>query len=150
MKQSRQNKVIELIERYDIETQEELADYLKEAGFHVTQATVSERYQRTAAVKGVDGGQAPKYAVHRPHENSLGDRFTRVLKDGLISVENAQNMLVAKTVSGMAMAVAAAIDAMELEEIVGTIAGDDTIMMAVRTAEEAVEVKHKMQKMLDK
>lgn len=150
MKQSRQNKVIELIERYDIETQEELADYLKEAGFHVTQATVSRDIRELQLSKVSTEDKRQKYAVHRPHENSLGDRFTRVLKDGLISVENAQNMLVAKTVSGMAMAVAAAIDAMELEEIVGTIAGDDTIMMAVRTAEEAVEVKHKMQKMLDK
>lgn len=150
MKQARQNTVIELIERYDIETQEELADYLKEAGFQVTQATVSRDIRELHLVKVQSENKRQKYAVQKTHKGSLGDKFTRVLKDGLVSVENAQNILVAKTVSGMAMAVAAAIDALELEEVVGTIAGDDTIMMAVRTTEEAVAVKHKMQKMLEK
>ena len=149
MKQLRKEKVIELIEQYDIETQEELADYLREAGFQVTQATVSRDIRELQLVKVSGDNKRQKYALPMQEKPGLGDKFTRVLRDGMVSVETAQNILVAKTVSGMAMAVAAAIDAMEFEEIVGTIAGDDTIMVAIRTVEEAKAVKEKMQKMLE-
>lgn len=150
MKQLRQKKVMELIEQYDIETQEELADRLKAAGFQVTQATVSRDIRELHLLKISAKNRKQKYALPKQEKAGLVDKFGRVLKDGLVSVETAQNILVAKTVSGMAMAVAAAIDAMRFEEIVGTIAGDDTIMMAIRTTEEATAVKNKLQKMLEK
>lgn len=79
----------------------------------------------------------------------MGDKYNRVLKDGFVSMDTAQNILVMKTVSGMAMAVAAAVDAMKLKEIVGSIAGDDTIMIAVRNVEDTESVMDKIHKMLE-
>lgn len=78
----------------------------------------------------------------------MADKYIRVLRDGFLSIDRAQNILVIKTVAGMAMAVAAALDTMKLQEVVGSIAGDDTIMAAVRTNEEAEAVMEKIQKMI--
>ncbi|SKC05656.1 transcriptional regulator, ArgR family [Lachnospiraceae bacterium] len=141
MKQKRQEKIIELIEKYNIETQEELADRLRESGYDVTQATVSRdiRELHLAKVPGQEGHQ--KYVRGRNADQDLGKKYVRVMKEGIISAETAQNLLVIKTVSGMAMAVAAALDAMKLPEIIGSIAGDDTIMCAVKTSAEADHVR---------
>ena len=117
-------------------TQEELAEYLNNAGFKVTQATVSRDIRDLKLTKlSVNGGRQ-KYIVHRQEDDGMNEKYIRVLRDGFVSMDMAQNILVIKTVAGMAMAVAAAIDAMKYPEIVGTIAGDDTIMMAVRTVED--------------
>ena len=126
----------ELVEQFDIETQEELADKLKEAGYTVTQATISRDIRELKLSKIPMGDGRQKYAILAHSDHYLGEKYIRDLKDGFVSMDMAQNILVVKTVSGMAMAVAAAIDAMKLKEIVGSIAGDDTIMMAVRTVED--------------
>lgn len=126
----------ELVEQFDIETLEELADKLKEAGYTVTQATISRDIRELKLSKIPMGDGRQKYAILAHSDHYLGEKYIRVLKDGFVSMDMAQNILVVKTVSGMAMAVAAAIDAMKLKEIVGSIAGDDTIMMAVRTVED--------------
>ena len=136
MKRKRQEKIIELIAMYDVETQEELADLLEKNGFRVTQATVSRDIREMKLSKISDGKGRQKYVALTKEDSHLGDKFLRVLQEGFVSMDMAQNILVVKTVSGMAMAVAAAIDAMGLSEIVGSIAGDDTIMIAVRTAED--------------
>ncbi len=136
MKKIRHRKIIDIIEKYDVETQEELANYLKESGFVVTQATVSRDIRELKLSKIPSGSGKQKYVVIKQEESVMGDKYNRVLKEGFASMDMAQNILVIKTVSGMAMAVAAAIDAMKFHEIVGTIAGDDTIMMAVRTVSE--------------
>ncbi len=148
MKKSRHAKIVELIERYDVETQEELADYLREAGFQVTQATVSRDIRELKLSKIPTGEGKQKYVILKQDDSHLVDKYIRVLKDGLISMDMAQNILVIKTVSGMASAVAVAVDAMKFKEIVGSIAGDDTIMMAVRTVEETKIVMDKIHKML--
>ena len=148
MKRNRLGKIVELIENYDIETQDELADRLKEAGFHVTQATISRDIRELQLSKVPVGDGTQKYVVLKQDDRHLGDKYIRVLKDGFVSMDMAQNILVIKTVSGMAMAVAAAVDAMKLKEIVGSIAGDDTIMMAVRTVEDTKAVMDKISKML--
>ncbi len=148
MKRNRLGKIVELIENYDIETQDELADRLKEAGFHVTQATISRDIRELQLSKVPVGDGKQKYVVLKQDDRHLGDKYIRVLKDGFVSMDMAQNILVIKTVSGMAMAVAAAVDAMKLKEIVGSIAGDDTIMMAVRTVEDTKAVMDKISKML--
>lgn len=137
MKKSRHQKIVELIEKEQIGTQEELARRLNEAGFLVTQATVSRDIRQLHLSKVPVPGGTQKYALLNNSDSYLGDKYIRVLKDGFVSVDVAGNLLVLKTVSGMAMAVAASIDAMKLEEVVGSIAGDDTIMVAVRTPEEA-------------
>ena len=93
------------------------------------------------------GNGRQKYIVLKHEENHMEDKFIRVLKDGFVSMDMAQNILVVKTVSGMAMAVAAAIDAMKFHEVVGCIAGDDTIMVAVRTTDETVALMNKLQRL---
>lgn len=140
MKSSRQNKIIDLIERYEIETQEELGIRLEEAGFHVTQATISRDIRELYLTKIPGSSGKQKYAVITGTESGLSERFARVLRDGMISMDKADNILVIKTVSGMAMAVATAIDSIGIEDIVGCIAGDDTIMCAVRSAEQVDSV----------
>lgn len=137
MKENRQKRMIEIIQKHDVGTQEELAERLREAGFSVTQATVSRdiRELKLSKVPTADGGQ--KYVALDQEEAHPGDRFIRVLQDAFSSVEAAQNLLVVKTVSGMAMAAAAALDALRFAEVVGCIAGDDTIFVASHTVEEA-------------
>ena len=148
MKKTRQNRIIELIQTEDIETQEELADKLKNDGYRVTQATVSRDIRELKLSKVSSGNGRQKYAVLQHEDAHLADKYIRVLKDGFVSMDHAQNILVVKTVSGMAMAVAAAIDAMKLKEIVGSIAGDDTIMVAVRTTEDTKLVMEKIRDIL--
>ena len=149
MKVSRHAKIIELISKYDIETQEELAEYLNNAGFKVTQATVSRDIRDLKLTKVSVNGGKQKYILHRPEEG-MSEKYIRVLKDGYVSMDMAQNILVIKTVSGMAMAVAAALDAMKWNEVVGCIAGDDTIMCAIRTSEDTVAVMEKIRKIVSK
>ena len=149
MKTSRHQKIKELVERYEIETQEELADRLREAGCQVTQATVSRDIRELKLSKIPTGEGRQRYTVLVHSDHYLSDKYIRVLKDGFVSMDMAQNILVVKTVSGMAMAVAAAIDAMKLKEIVGSIAGDDTIMMAVRTVEDTETVMEKIRSVLE-
>ncbi len=149
MKKSRHQKIKELVEQFEIETQEELADRLKETGYAVTQATVSRDIRELKLSKVPMGDGRQKYTVLPHSDHYLSDKYIRVLKDGFVSMDMAQNILVVKTVSGMAMAVAAAIDAMKLKEIVGSIAGDDTIMMAVRTVEDTQTVMAKISGVLE-
>lgn len=150
MKVSRHAKIIELISQNAIETQEELAEHLNNAGFKVTQATVSRDIRDLKLTKvSVDGGKQ-KYVVLKPEEDGMSEKYIRVLKDGYVSMDMAQNILVIKTVSGMAMAVAAAVDAMKWKEVVGCIAGDDTIMCAIRSVDETVAVMDKIRKIVSK
>ena len=149
MKKSRHQRIKELVEQFEIETQEELADRLRGDGYTVTQATVSRDIRELKLSKMPMGNGRQKYTILMQSEHYLSDKYIRVLKDGFVSMDMAQNILVVKTVSGMAMAVAAAIDAMKLKEIVGSIAGDDTIMMAVKTAEDTQCVMDKIYDVLD-
>ena len=146
MKRNRHEKILELIEKNEIVTQEELAAELKKSGYDVTQATVSRdiRALGLTQVQTPSGGQ--NYAMIRSQDAS--GNSIRVLRDSYISIDQAQNLLVLKTVSGMAMAAAAALDALQMPEIVGCIAGDDTVMAAVRTVQEATIVMGKVRHML--
>ncbi len=149
LKRLRHNKILEIINRREIETQEELAGELRAAGFEVTQATVSRDIRELKLSKVPAGKGKQKYtALHQEEKNHMEDKYIRVLKDGFVSMDMAQNILVMKTVSGMAMAVAAAIDAMHFQEIVGSIAGDDTIMMAVRTVEDTQRLMERIRELL--
>ena len=148
MKKTRHRKIVEIIEKKDVETQEELAGYLKEAGFAVTQATVSRDIRELKLSKVPTGGGKQKYVILKQDDSHMGDKYLRVLRDGFISMDMAQNILVIKTVSGMAMAVAAALDALKFSEVVGCIAGDDTIMVAVRTVEDTQILMDKIHLMI--
>jgi transcriptional regulator of arginine metabolism len=148
MKTKRHSKILELINKYDIETQEELAVYLQKAGINVTQATVSRDIKDLNLSKVPTEKGKQKY-VFLKDENTTKDKFVRILKDGVLSMDVAQNILVVRTVSGLAMAVAAAIDALDFYEIVGCIAGDDTVMCVARSGDDAEIVVGKIQKMLE-
>ena len=149
MKLERHAKIIELINQYAIETQEELASRLNEAGFRVTQATVSRDIRELKLTKmSLDGRQ--RYVIVPGPGGQLGDKYIGILRESFLSMDMAQNILVIKTVSGMAMAVAAALDAMKWNEVVGCIAGDDTIMCAIRTSEDTVAVMEKIRKIVSK
>ena len=149
MKRQRHEVVVELINKYDIETQEELAAYLREEGFDVTQATVSRDIRELKLSKIATGNGKQKYIILKNDDSHLGDKFIRVLRDGFVSMSMAQNILVIKTVQGMAMAVAAALDAMKFPEIAGCIAGDDTIMAAVKSVDDTMIVMEKINKILE-
>lgn len=150
MKVARHEKIMELIQEYEIDTQEELAARLNAAGFKVTQATVSRdiRALKMTKVAGRDGKS--HYAVLKEDSAALGDKYIRVLHDALTSIDVGQNMIVIRTVPGMAMGVAAALDAMKWNEILGSIAGDDTVMCAARTSEQAVVAAQRLRSILSK
>ena len=150
MKVNRHTKIVELINKYQIETQEELAERLNQVGFHVTQATVSRdiRDLKLTKVPAENGKQ--KYAVLESGNTAMGEKYIRILRDGFVSMDMAQNILVIKTVSGMAMAVGAALDAMKWTELVGCIAGDDTVMCAVRSVDDTILLMEKIKKLLAK
>ena len=148
MKLDRHNKILEIISERDIDTQEELAAVLNSEGYNVTQATVSRDIRELKLTKmSVNGCQ--KYVVFRNQDGSLNEKYMRVLKECFVSMDMAQNILVIKTVSGMAMAVAAALDSMDWNEIVGTIAGDDTVMCAIRTVEDTRILMDKIRKIIN-
>lgn len=149
MKTKRQTKMLELIKKHDIETQEELSDYLQKEGYQVTQATVSRDIRELKLTKVAMSNGRQKYAALTEANEDLSEKYTRVFRDAFVSMDMAQNILVIKTVSGMAMAVAAAIDAMHLHEIVGCIAGDDTIMCAVRSVDDTVAVMSRLRKLVE-
>lgn len=154
MKKIRQHKIVELIERYPVETQEQLKDYLEKEGISVTQATLSRDIRELKlsklSVDGSAGGRQRYVVFQRESGEYANDKYMRVLKDGFVSMDMAQNILVIKTVSGMAMAVAMALDAIKFQEVVGCIAGDDTIMVAVRTVEETRQLMNKMSEIVGK
>ena len=148
MKTRRQAKILELIQRNDVETQEELSAYLVREGFQVTQATVSRDIRDLKLTKiAMDNGKQ-KYAVITDADSGMMEKYARVLREGFISMDLAKNIVVIKTVSGMAGAVCAAIDAMKFQEMVGSIAGDDTIICIIRDDEEAVKIMKKLRKIV--
>ena len=148
MKVNRHAKILELINKYRIETQEELAEHLNREGFKVTQATVSRDIRELKLTKVPSDEGKQRCAPHRSADSSMSEKYIRVLKDGYVSMDMAQNILVIKTVSGMASAVCAALDAMKWNEIVGSIAGDDTIMCAIRSVDDTVAVMDKISRIV--
>ena len=149
MKIRRQTKILELIKKSEIETQDELSAYLEQEGFQVTQATVSRDIRELKLTKVALGNGRQKYVALLETNEDLSQKYERIFRDGFISMDIAQNILVIKTVSGMAMAVAAALDALQIHEIVGSIAGDDTIMCAARSTEDAIAVIDKLRKFVE-
>ena len=149
MKTNRQSKIIELIQKNEVETQDELSALLEKDGFRVTQATVSRDIRELKLTKIPTAGGRQKYAVITDAPENLSKKYERVLREGFLSMDMAQNILVIKTVSGMASAVCAAIDAMKMREIVGSIAGDDTIMCAIRTVDDTYAVMKKIRRIVE-
>ena len=138
MKNSRHTRILEIISDHIIETQDDLIEKLRESGYPVTQATVSRDIKQLGLIKTAtkDGGY--KYTVARSENNNNDNKFT-IMRETIRSVQNAQNIVVLKTLPGMANAAATSLDALAGEAIVGSIAGDDTIFIVVRNNEDATE-----------
>ena len=139
MKIERHSQIIRLISQYDIETQEELAEKLNESGFQVTQATVSRDIRELKLTKISKPGGGSRYAVLQSMDQEMSRKYTDVLRTSFQSI---------KTVSGMAMAAAAALDEMQIPEIVGSIAGDNTLMCVARSVDEGLVLMEKIRKMI--
>ena len=149
MKIGRQAKIVELVNTYDIETQEELAELLNQAGYNVTQATISRDIRELKLTKVATDRGRQKYVVLRQSGDGMAEKYVQVLRNGFVSMDSAQNILVIKTVSGMAMAVGAAVDHLNLNGVVGCIAGDDTLMCAIRTREDTLQVMRQISRLIE-
>lgn len=140
MKSARQSKIIELIEANDIMTQEELSELLSQAGFQNTQATISRDIRELKLTKITTDSGKPKYALQQPQDMDIWKKYRQVLAAGILTMESSENLIVIKTVSGVAMAVAAALDHLDINGLMGCIAGDDTIIAVARSKDMSARV----------
>ena len=148
MKNARQTAILSIIEQNDIETQEELAGKLKEMGIVVTQATVSRDIKELRLLKVLSGSGGYKYATADKAEHGLSERFVRMFKDSVLSINFAGNIVVLKTLAGSANVAAEAIDSMHVPEILGTMAGDNTILVVVQNEADAAVTAAQFRDML--
>lgn len=154
MKSQRHSKILELINKYDIETQEELTEYLAKEGFVATQATISRDIKDLRLIKIATGEKKGRQNKYKYSTNSivsdinkrLGAKFKNILSEAIFKINYAQNIVVLKTYSGMAQAAAAAIDALEVPTLIGSVAGDDTIMIVMATENDAQDFVKKLSK----
>ena len=141
MKSKRHEKILELIRDHDIETQEQLLQQLQESGFNTTQATISRDIKQLHLIKAPDGKGGYRYAVSaRMPKLNFEEKLQTIFRECVMSAENAQNLAIIKTMNGMANAAAFALDSMEDTDIVGTLAGDDTVLIVMRENESAAEL----------
>lgn len=148
MKTVRQVTILDIIEKNEIETQEELADALRARGIQVTQATVSRDIKELRLLKVLTPMGTYKYATADKAENGLTDRFIRMLAESVLSVAASANMIVVKTLSGSAAVAAEALDSFHWPEVLGTIAGDNTIFMVIRSTEEVPSTLERIQNIM--
>ena len=148
MKSVRQVAILDIIEKQDVETQEELAEALRERGIKVTQATVSRDIKELRLLKVLAPNGAYKYATADKAENGMNERFIRMLAESLLSVAASNNLVVVKTLSGSANVAAEALDSLHWPEILGSLAGDNTILLIIRTNEEVPGVIARIQEMM--
>ena len=147
MKGKRQETILDLVKKHEIETQEELAEKLNKSGFAVTQATISRDIRELKLTK-IQRGAKQVYAALTENKYSNSNKYIDILKHSFVSMDMAQNILVVKTASGTAMALATALDSLHWDEIVGTIAGDDTVMCAIRTVEDTKKLMKRLEDIL--
>lgn len=148
MKSARQISILEIITEHAVETQEELADALRARGFQVTQATVSRDIKELRLVKVLAGDGSYRYATSDKNENSLNERLIRMFSETVVSISSAYNQIILKTLSASASIAAETIDSLQWPEILGTIAGENTILMIVRSIEEVQPVVDRLNAMM--
>lgn len=148
MKTVRQVAILDIIEKQEIETQEELASALNARGIRVTQATVSRDIKELRLLKVLTSSGKYKYATGDQADNNLTDRFIRMLAESLLSVSSANNLIVVKTLSGSANVAAEALDSMHWPEVLGTLAGDNTVLLIIRSNEETITVTSRIREMM--
>ena len=148
MKPKRHAMILKLIAAENVETQEELATLLSAQGFNVTQATVSRDIKELRLIKVLTGEGKYKYATVEKAESDLQERFIRLFGNCVVSITSAGNLIVIKTMAGSAAVAAEAIDSMKWPEIAGSIAGDNTVFVAVREGKSVTDIIKKFQKMM--
>ena len=148
MKSSRQVAILEIINHQAVETQEELAEELGKRGFRVTQATVSRDIKEMKLIKVQSSGGTYRYALADNADTNMNERLIRMFSDTVLSMTNAYNQIILKTISASANIAAEAIDSMRWPEILGTIAGDNTILLIVRSIEEVPGVLERLNAMI--
>ncbi|MDO4384181.1 MAG: arginine repressor [Eubacteriales bacterium] len=140
MRYSRQNKILEIISNNDVETQDQLQDLLNKEGFSVTQATISRDIKELQLVKALAANGKYKYTVGKYDEQPISERFIKIFRETIISTSHAGNLIVVKTLSGCGNAAAEAIDCLELDHVVGSIAGDNTMLIIVDEEDNVPEI----------
>ena len=148
MKNARQTAILSIIEHNDVETQEELASKLREMGIVVTQATVSRDIKELRLLKVLTPSGSYKYATADKAEHGVSERFVRILLESVLSIQSSGNMIVIKTLAASANAAGEAIDNMRWPEILGTISGDNTIFVVVRSEAETADVVERFREIL--
>ncbi len=146
MKIKRHAKILEILDQHAIETQEELAEKLKEAGFDITQATISRDIKEMKLVKMMDASGRYRYSKYRDEAVPVNERMMNVFREAVTHIDYAGNIVVVKTLSGMAHAAAVTVDLTEWSEIVGCLAGDDTIFILLKTEQTAMELVSNLKK----
>lgn len=149
MKSKRQNAILDIIENYTVETQEELIERLRAEGFEVTQATISRDIRELKLAKVMCESGSYKYIIPQTTTDDGHHIYNKALTASIKSVDHAMNIVVVHTYPGMANAVAAGIDVIRTEEILGSVAGDDTIIVVTRDADSATIVKKRLQKIIE-
>jgi transcriptional regulator of arginine metabolism len=149
MKEQRQNAILSIIRSRDVETQEQLLLALQERGIRCTQATISRDIKELRLVKELGRSGTYHYAdARRSRQSDLSGRLQTIFREGVTSFDHAQNLVVLKTMPGLANAAAAALDGMELPNVVGSLAGDDTVLLIMRTNEDAADFCRELQTMV--
>ena len=149
MKSKRQSTLLKLIEQYDISTQSELTEFLNKEGYNATQATISRDIKELRLVKAVGANGKSKYVVsHSATDSGFSERLLTIFRESVLSYDNAQNIVVIKTLPGLASAACSAIDKMNLDNFAGTLAGDDTAFVAMLDNESAKALCEEMEQFL--
>ena len=148
-KYARQSHILKLIKLHEIETQEELSALLKRDGFDITQATVSRDLKELGLIKALTRNGRYKYATMETNFDALRERLTNIFKNSVLAIESSGRMIIIKTIAGAAQITASAIDVLDLNEIIGTIAGDDTVFIAISDAADLEKVKAEFHKNIE-
>ena len=144
---ARKEKILEIIAAERIQTQQQLAERLRGEGFEVTQATVSRDINELGLVKNSEKGGKSYYAVPKK-ENRLSDRFTKILRESVVEIRKAENLIVIHTLSGCASPACEAIDSMKLDDIVGTLAGENTVLIITPSKDHALSVEERIKEII--
>ncbi|BES65322.1 arginine repressor [Gottschalkiaceae bacterium SANA] len=149
-KYARQSHILKLIKLHEIETQEELSALLKRDGFSITQATVSRDLKELGLIKALTRNGRYKYATMEANFDALRERLTNIFKNSVLAINSSGRMIIIKTISGAASITASAIDVLDLQEIIGTIAGDDTVFIAISDQADMEGIKDEFHKIIEK
>ncbi len=148
MKSERQNRILELVSKYEIETQEDMIERLRAEGYMVTQATVSRDLKELKLTKALTARGTYRYCVSQSRNHTGNMRINNAMADSILHVDYSLNNVVIKTYPGLAQAVASSIDAMNMHSILGCVAGDDTIIIVSRDVESSAQISEKIRELM--